>query len=331
MTSLTPIRRALLATDGSEYARAATGFAGALAWPPGTSISLASIIEAPDPSTMAISHLEGKGFSDWRRVLELSYEAAGDRARENVAAAAATLRACCPSAVLEEVVGRGEPAAELLALLRSTGAELAIAGACGRSALGELLLGSVSEALVTEAPCPVLVVRRPVTDVATVVVGVSTAADAELLADVCVRLPLPAATRLVAVAASAPQPATPAGRQPFAPGQIEAVLDAWSEGEHAQLADAGHRFVGRIQGEAPGRPVEARIARGELIPSMLEARADIAPTLLAEAEALNADLIVVGAREHRGLPVRLGLGSVSRKIVRRAQMAVLVVRSAQVG
>ena len=38
--------------------------------------------------------------------------------------------------------------------------------------------------------------------------------------------------------------------------------------------------------------------------------------------------VIVGAREHRGLAARLGLGSVSRKIVRRAPMSVLVVRDA---
>lgn len=327
MDPLTPMRHALLATDGSAHAEAAAAFTSALAWPPEATIAVASVVEAPDPSTLAISHMEGQGFADWRRVLELSYDAASERARASLATAAATIRAQHPSIVIDEVVRRGEPAAELLALIRTIDAELAIAGACGRSALGALLLGSVSEALVAEAPCPVLIARRPLTAVRTVVVGVPTPADAERLAAVCLRLPLPATTRLVAVGAGVPRPVTPGGHQPFAPGQLDAVLDAWAEGERDQLEEAGRCFVARIRAAAPGRPVEARIARGTLVPSALEARADVAPALLDEADALGADLIVVGAREHRGLAGRLGLGSVSRKIIRRAPMAVLVVRA----
>jgi nucleotide-binding universal stress UspA family protein len=76
----------------------------------------------------------------------------------------------------------------------------------------------------------------------------------------------------------------------------------------------------------PQRVVETRVVRGELRPSAFEDRADVAPALLAEAESLGADLIVVGARERPGFTARLGLGSVSRKLVRRAPMAVLVVR-----
>ena len=69
MDQLTPIHRAVLATDGSEHAHAAAVFAGALAWPQGATISVASVVEVPNPSDVAISRMAGKGFEDWRRVL----------------------------------------------------------------------------------------------------------------------------------------------------------------------------------------------------------------------------------------------------------------------
>jgi nucleotide-binding universal stress UspA family protein len=327
---LTPIESAVLATDGSEHAHAAATFAGALDWPHRVTISVVSVVEVPNPSDVAISRMRGKGFEDWRRVLELSHFEARDRALADVAAVAAGLRTGHPAAVIDEVICVGEPAAELLGVVQALEAQLIVAGARGHTALHELLLGSVGEALVTEAPCPVLIVRRPVTDLTTVLVAVRTLEDADRLAEACLRLPLPPATRLVAVSASAPQPAVRPGHQPFAAGKLEALLETWAVDEGAELEAAGQRFIERIRAEDPERPVAARIVRGELSPSAVEARADIAPALLAEAEALDASLIVFGARERHGLTARLGLGSVSRKLVRRAPMAVLVVREAAV-
>jgi hypothetical protein len=51
-------RRAILATDGSAHARAATAFASSLAWPAGAVISVASVVEAPNPSDLPISQWE---------------------------------------------------------------------------------------------------------------------------------------------------------------------------------------------------------------------------------------------------------------------------------
>lgn len=330
MDQPTPIHRAVLATDGSKEAQAVVTFAGALAWEPATRITVASIVEVQPPSELAIGHMAGKGFADWRRVLELSHSAARDQALRFVADAGAALRERHPAAIIDEVVGMGEPAAELLSLATSVQAQLILVGARGRTELGTVLLGSVSEALLPEAPCPVLIVRRPVADLSTVLVAMRTLEDADRLAETCLRLPLPSDTRLVAVSVSAPQPFVKPGHQPLAPGRVEALLDEWAEEDRLEAEAAGQRFVDRIHAVAPDRPVEARVVRGPLSPSLLEDRADVAPTLIAETEGLDASLIVVGARERHGPTVRLGLGSVSRKIVRRAPTAVLVVRDAPI-
>jgi nucleotide-binding universal stress UspA family protein len=331
MDQLTPFRRAILATDGSTEAQAVVTFAGALAWQPETRISVASIVEVQPPSELAIDRMAARGLSGWRRVLELSHTAARDQASRFVADAAASLRERHPTAIINEVVGMGEPAAELLSLATNEQAQLILVGARGRTELQTLLLGSVSEALLPEAPCPVLVVRRPVADLSTVLVAVRTSEDADGLAEICLRLPLPATTRLVAVSVSTPQAFVKPGHQPFAPGRVEAMLDEWAAGDDLEAEAAGERYVDRIRAAAPDRAVAARVVRGQVSPSLVEARADVAPTLMAEAEGLDASLIVVSARERHGPSARLGLGSVSRKIVRRAPTAVLVVRDAPVG
>jgi nucleotide-binding universal stress UspA family protein len=52
---------------------------------------------------------------------------------------------------------------ELLAHLEQHPADLLVVGSRGRSAARRILLGSISTAMVTHAPCPVLVVRPPAT------------------------------------------------------------------------------------------------------------------------------------------------------------------------
>jgi nucleotide-binding universal stress UspA family protein len=54
----------------------------------------------------------------------------------------------------------GKPADEILDLAREVGADLVLIGSHGKLGLERLLLGSVSERVVREAGCPVMVVRE---------------------------------------------------------------------------------------------------------------------------------------------------------------------------
>ncbi|MCA9879108.1 MAG: universal stress protein [Thermomicrobiales bacterium] len=322
------IKYAILATDGSPYASAATAFAGALAWPAGATISVARLLDAPDPGGLPVRCQAAPVAADWSTILEHTHPAAHEEVTSCIADAAETLRAQCPGVEIDEVFRVGEPVAELLSLARSSGAELMMVGARGRTVLERLLLGSVSEGLVAEASCPVLIVREEAAEIRVVLVALRSADDADRLADACLRLPLPPAAKLVAVTASAPQPPGGAAARPRASGAAEAPLAARGETERAGPEAAGLHFVERIRAGDPERPVTARVIRGNLPSSALESRAGIAPALLREAEALGADLIVVGAREQPGGAAKLGLGSVTRKLVRRAPRAILVVRDA---
>jgi nucleotide-binding universal stress UspA family protein len=54
----------------------------------------------------------------------------------------------------------GQPVDEISRVAEEGGYDLLVVGSRGRNAVGELVLGSVSRALVRRAPCPVLVVAR---------------------------------------------------------------------------------------------------------------------------------------------------------------------------
>jgi nucleotide-binding universal stress UspA family protein len=324
---VTTLRRAILTTDGSTSAHAARDFACALAWPPGATISVATVVELPRPSVVAISQMEAEGFADWRRILRASRFAARDRALQDIDQAAAALRACHPGIDIDEVVSLGEPAPELLTLVAAMESELVIAGARGHTPTDDLPLGGVSEALVTEAPCPALIVRQAPANLHTVVVAIRTPEDADRLADACLALPLPDTTRLIAMTVT---PRLPRG-DAAAPEELDALLNAWEAGDRAEANAAGQRFVERVRAIAQRRAVEARVVDVTPGSPALNARADAGAAILAEAESLDAALIVVGAREAGNPEVRPGLGSVARKLVRQAPNAVLVVRGAVVG
>ncbi|NBW96122.1 MAG: universal stress protein [Planctomycetia bacterium] len=54
----------------------------------------------------------------------------------------------------------GDPAGEIVRIAAEEGAEMIVLGTHGRTGMTRLLMGSVAEAIVRRAPCPVLVYRE---------------------------------------------------------------------------------------------------------------------------------------------------------------------------
>jgi nucleotide-binding universal stress UspA family protein len=66
-----------------------------------------------------------------------------------------------PNVPVDYRLEEGEPVSEILAVANQTSADLIVMGTHGRTGLGWLLMGSVAEQVVRQAPCPVLTVRTP--------------------------------------------------------------------------------------------------------------------------------------------------------------------------
>ena len=76
----------------------------------------------------------------------------------------------CPSEAtipVEYHLRRGVPAEEIMRLARESHCDLIVMGTHRRSNWGRLLLGSVAEAVVRQALCPVLTIKAPVVEIAT--------------------------------------------------------------------------------------------------------------------------------------------------------------------
>jgi nucleotide-binding universal stress UspA family protein len=54
----------------------------------------------------------------------------------------------------------GDPASEIVRIAEDDAAEMIVLGTHGRTGVTRLLMGSVAEAVVRRAPCPVLVYRE---------------------------------------------------------------------------------------------------------------------------------------------------------------------------
>ena len=143
-TASSPIRKILLATDLSHVSDVATDLAFDLAHSVGASLLVVSVI---DPHEL---RLPGGRF-----LVRM------DQVRERRETAAQELvhRGRRAGVQVTFLVWDGDPAESIVAAASSEGADLVIVGSHGRGALGRMLLGSVSDQVVRNAPCPVLVVR----------------------------------------------------------------------------------------------------------------------------------------------------------------------------
>lgn len=135
--------RLLLATDGSEFSRKATDRALDLVQCSGGTLKVVSVLEiSPQIYAVAPEVVEEKIKLPKQYVEEVKQLAA---ARGIIA---------------EDFVKESESASEvILELARSKDIDLIVLGSHGRTGLKRLLMGSVTERVIAQAPCPVLVVK----------------------------------------------------------------------------------------------------------------------------------------------------------------------------
>ena len=134
----------LVGIDFSEHSKQILRTAASIAGPAGSELHLVHVL----PSAMM-------GVS--RADRELSFASELDRCRRDLDRFAMEV-----SGSVERIAGHlraGAPDVEIAQLASDIGADLIVVGTHGRSGLDRLLLGSVAESLVRNAPCPVLTWR----------------------------------------------------------------------------------------------------------------------------------------------------------------------------
>jgi nucleotide-binding universal stress UspA family protein len=184
-------------------------------------------------------------------------------------------------------------------------ADLIVVGSQNRSAVGRLLLGSVSRQVVSEADCSVRVARRSglleQDAPRRLVAGFDNAENARLL------------TAAIA-------------RREWLPGSVVRLVTATSAEEKDVVSPVGQIINAQDFQRAAKAELEARGLK--VLTKVIEADAE--SLLLAEAETLAADCIFVGSRGIQGALNRFLLGSVSAAVVTNAPCSVEVVRAREI-
>jgi len=288
-------RRLVVAVDGSAASQEALRWAGALAHRTG-----AELVAVHAVGLLEVAHDPAASPERWRAELRSRVEGwcrglSGDGTTCRV-----ELR-------------DGSPLDVVPALVEEVGAGLVVVGSRGVGGTPERALGSTSLHLLRTARVPTLVVPdrpgRPAAvsdppNVRQVLVGV----DGSELSLVALDLAADLAGALGAALTVA---------------QVVESVEAFPLGPETAAAAEGEE-------EAPDRaaaalePVVAPVRERGLTVQVRTAEGDPAPTLLAMADEVGADLVVVGTRG-RGGPGELLLGSVARAVAGAAVRPTLVV------
>ena len=141
------IRRVMLATDLGHTSELATDRAFDLALRHGANLLVVSVIEVHD-----MRQPTGRTAIRWDQVRDGRHDAAQ----------ALVARGRGIGVTVSFLVWTGDPGESIVSAAEAESVDLIVVGTHERGTIGRLLLGSVSDHVVRNAPCPVLVVRPAV-------------------------------------------------------------------------------------------------------------------------------------------------------------------------
>lgn len=285
MTDLS-IRRILFPTDLSACAEGAFTHAAWLADRFGATLYDFHVRETP-------------GFPplDWVDDLVVSAEDVAADLGLPLAPEAEPLR---PIDLVHEEREGSDVAAAILRYAADLPADLIVMGTHGRSGVARARLGSIAEAVVRHARCPVLTVRPDASGGASafreILVALDTADPIPPEAAWAARLARAYHARLHLLSVVAPSLLHP---------------------QASEASRRAHLGLGRLEGQLGSEGVPAVVSRVR--------EGDPAAVIAETAEEIGADLIVVGSHGREGVRRAL-LGSVSETVIRHAPCPVFVAR-----
>jgi nucleotide-binding universal stress UspA family protein len=141
--------RILLATDGSDFSRAAARSIAMRPWPQASEVKIVSVVHLSDPTIGRLSDLPEEVALIESEILS--------QGEEDVNAAQKILAGA--GLKVTTSVLKGYPKSVIVDEAERWGADLIVVGSHGRRGIPRLLMGSVSEAVAMHAHCSVEVIR----------------------------------------------------------------------------------------------------------------------------------------------------------------------------
>jgi nucleotide-binding universal stress UspA family protein len=153
----TVYRRILVPHDGSSFAEQVLPHAVELAKLTGATLEFLEVIAPPNPALFANEAGTGLGAEMTLEVLEEAEEAQREQGMHRLEALARELEAQGIKATWS--IEEGDPAGVIVERAAKVGADLITMASHGRSGVIRAILGSVTDAVVRDAHCPVLIIR----------------------------------------------------------------------------------------------------------------------------------------------------------------------------
>lgn len=308
----------LIAYDGSQCAEAALDDLTHAGLPDTGEALVVSVAEVwlPAPPPSAAEVVEMATTARTPAALQRKYMAASkvvEDAYRLAANAAARFKTNFPNWSVQHEGSWGSPTWELYSRAKEFGADLIVAGSHGRSALGRLFLGSISQWLLSEANCSVRIARGRIDEPdmpVRLVVGIDGSAGAKAALDEVASRKWPALSEVVVLVADEPLEPTPVGD--IIPVVRHSVEES-NQQEHQRAVKLANSAAKKLR--SAGLRVRAEVSVGN--PKNV---------LVNFAEDWRADCIFIGATGVTGLLEHFLIGSVASAIAARAHCSVEVVR-----
>jgi len=219
------------------------------------------------------------------------------------------------------LVKMGFPGEAILKLIRTKGIDLVVLGTRSYSKMTGFLLGSVSQWVLQEAPCSVLVARNhPRKNLndrrVKLLLATDGSLDAQAAIDFVNAVELPPSSHVTILHVMQKQ---------VYETELALRMSRKDEEAFAKLAEELFKARGR-EGAKLLKDTRRALSFPDLHIDEQLVYGNAAVEILKSARNMRADLIVVGSRGLSGIK-RMFLGSVSNKIVHRAGCSVAVIRS----
>lgn len=284
--------RILLAVDGSEHAYDAVRALAHLAR--ADELTVIHALEVPQP---AYPRITPEVAADIYATVEREMRKEGERVLDQM-----TSMLPLDVGPVTKRLETGKPVDMILSIAQERQVDLIVMGTRGVGTIKELVLGSVSHRVLSQAHCPVLVVKQPLREVRQILLPVQGQDDAQAALAFAAMKPFrnPADVTVLTAVSFAPPP------WPADAGVAEAI--------RSDVMESARYFVEDVASKLrPDRYRTRAIAH----------LGTPASVILKEAAALRPDLILMGSRGRHGL-TRFVLGSVSHAVLHEAGCPLLM-------